>query len=66
MTAVYPEVGGRASRPERDPAVDQGVELSMLRFTTAGSVDDGKSTLIGRLLHDAHGAYNAVMLRVFL
>jgi hypothetical protein len=24
----------------------------MLRFTTAGSVDDGKSTLIGRLLHD--------------
>ena len=25
----------------------------MLRFTTAGSVDDGKSTLIGRLLHDA-------------
>ena len=29
----------------------------LLRFTTAGSVDDGKSTLIGRLLHDAHGAY---------
>ena len=25
----------------------------LLRFTTAGSVDDGKSTLIGRLLHDA-------------
>jgi bifunctional enzyme CysN/CysC len=24
----------------------------LLRFTTAGSVDDGKSTLIGRLLHD--------------
>src|SRR5689334_621808 len=29
----------------------------LLRFTTAGSVDDGKSTLIGRLLHDARGAY---------
>jgi sulfate adenylyltransferase large subunit len=29
----------------------------LLRFTTAGSVDDGKSTLIGRLLHDTHGAY---------
>ena len=29
----------------------------LLRFTTAGSVDDGKSTLIGRLLHDAKGAY---------
>jgi sulfate adenylyltransferase subunit 1 len=25
----------------------------LLRFTTAGSVDDGKSTLIGRLLHDS-------------
>src|SRR5258708_39551717 len=29
----------------------------LLRFITAGSVDDGKSTLIGRLLHDARGAY---------
>jgi bifunctional enzyme CysN/CysC len=29
----------------------------LLRFTTAGSVDDGKSTLIGRLLHDAKGIY---------
>jgi len=27
----------------------------LLRFTTAGSVDDGKSTLIGRLLHDSNG-----------
>ena len=26
--------------------------LDLLRFTTAGSVDDGKSTLIGRLLFD--------------
>ncbi|MEU1311273.1 GTP-binding protein [Streptomyces cinnamoneus] len=26
---------------------------SLLRFATAGSVDDGKSTLVGRLLHDA-------------
>ena len=29
----------------------------LLRFTTAGSVDDGKSTLIGRLLHDTSGVY---------
>jgi bifunctional enzyme CysN/CysC len=29
----------------------------LLRFTTAGSVDDGKSTLIGRLLHDADALY---------
>jgi sulfate adenylyltransferase subunit 1 len=32
-------------------------EKELLRFTTAGSVDDGKSTLIGRLLHDAKGVY---------
>ena len=29
----------------------------LLRLVTAGSVDDGKSTLIGRLLHDAGGLY---------
>ena len=29
----------------------------LLRFTTAGSVDDGKSTLIGRLLYDSQGVY---------
>ena len=28
-------------------------EMDLLRFTTAGSVDDGKSTLIGRLLYDS-------------
>ncbi len=32
-------------------------ERSMLRVSTAGSVDDGKSTLIGRLLHDTHSVY---------
>ena len=29
-----------------------GDESTMLRFLTCGSVDDGKSTLIGRLLYD--------------
>ncbi len=29
----------------------------LLRFTTAGSVDDGKSTLIGRLLYDSQNVY---------
>jgi sulfate adenylyltransferase large subunit len=33
-------------------------EKPLLRFTTAGSVDDGKSTLIGRLLHDAGSVYD--------
>ncbi len=31
---------------------DIGVDRGVLRFLTAGSVDDGKSTLIGRLLYD--------------
>jgi bifunctional enzyme CysN/CysC/sulfate adenylyltransferase subunit 1 len=30
---------------------------NLLRFTTAGSVDDGKSTLIGRLLYDSQSVY---------
>jgi len=33
------------------------VTRNLLRFTTAGSVDDGKSTLIGRLLYDSQGVY---------
>ena len=33
--------------------LSSAVAASTLRFTTAGSVDDGKSTLIGRLLLDA-------------
>ncbi|MGA8940140.1 MAG: sulfate adenylyltransferase subunit CysN [Acidobacteriaceae bacterium] len=49
----------------RDSAREQGfrkfldghLEQEMLRFTTAGSVDDGKSTLIGRLLHDTKSVY---------
>jgi bifunctional enzyme CysN/CysC len=32
---------------------DQGQSKDLLRFLTCGSVDDGKSTLIGRLLHDS-------------
>ncbi len=31
--------------------------MELLRFTTAGSVDDGKSTLIGRLLYDSKSIY---------
>jgi predicted GTPase len=39
-------------------AHDAPAEKDLLRFVTVGSVDDGKSTLIGRLLHDAHGVYD--------
>lgn len=33
------------------------LEMDLLRFTTAGSVDDGKSTLIGRLLYDSKSIF---------
>jgi sulfate adenylyltransferase large subunit len=53
-----------------DPTPSTAVELpieqrleaelakDLLRFSTAGSVDDGKSTLIGRLLYDSHNVYD--------
>jgi bifunctional enzyme CysN/CysC/sulfate adenylyltransferase subunit 1 len=37
--------------------LDQELGKELLRLTTAGSVDDGKSTLIGRLLHDCKAVY---------
>jgi len=33
------------------------LNMDLLRFTTAGSVDDGKSTLIGRLFHDTKAIF---------
>ena len=59
-TAVTP---GHSSHSEiaREQAfrdfLDRHLDQEMLRFTTAGSVDDGKSTLIGRLLHDTRSVY---------
>ncbi|MBE4573755.1 sulfate adenylyltransferase subunit CysN [Vibrio navarrensis] len=37
--------------------LEQHQNKSLLRFLTCGSVDDGKSTLIGRLLHDSKQIY---------
>ncbi len=34
------------------------LDMDLLRFTTAGSVDDGKSTLIGRLLYDSRSIFD--------
>lgn len=36
-------------------------DMELLRFTTAGSVDDGKSTLIGRLLYDSKSIFEDQM-----
>ena len=56
------ELNSSASTPRaREHAfrdfLDRHLDQEMLRFTTAGSVDDGKSTLIGRLLHDTKSVY---------
>jgi len=39
------------------PMTTEDPQTQLLRFTTAGSVDDGKSTLIGRLLHDSKSIF---------
>jgi bifunctional enzyme CysN/CysC/sulfate adenylyltransferase subunit 1 len=51
LTAQHRSEGGFAA------FLDQDLNTELLRFTTAGSVDDGKSTLIGRLLHDSKSVY---------
>ncbi|MFP4054286.1 MAG: GTP-binding protein, partial [Phycisphaerae bacterium] len=37
--------------------LQENEKKDLLRFVTAGSVDDGKSTLIGRLLYESKGIY---------
>ena len=41
-----------------DRFLQQEKTKGLLRFTTAGSVDDGKSTLIGRLLYDSQSVFD--------
>lgn len=40
---------------------DAYLDMDLLRFTTAGSVDDGKSTLIGRMLYDSKSIFQDQM-----
>jgi sulfate adenylyltransferase large subunit len=53
-------IAAAQERSDRSPVELQAqtTETELLRFTTAGSVDDGKSTLIGRLLHDSKAIYD--------
>lgn len=51
MSAITTSVEN--ATPDSTPAQERG----LLRFITAGSVDDGKSTLIGRLLFDSKGIF---------
>ncbi|MFF1376284.1 sulfate adenylyltransferase subunit 1 [Streptomyces sp. NPDC058308] len=41
------------TEPVQPLSTEQLSATTLLRFATAGSVDDGKSTLVGRLLHDS-------------
>lgn len=52
-------ISATQERPRRssEEFLDERTQVQLLRFTTAGSVDDGKSTLIGRLLHDSKAVY---------
>ena len=52
-----PLVDAPARVQDIDAFLEQDQRKGLLRFTTAGSVDDGKSTLIGRLLCDSRGVY---------
>jgi sulfate adenylyltransferase subunit 1 (EFTu-like GTPase family) len=47
-----------AGRPGgTSPKAPLAPRMDILRFATAGSVDDGKSTLIGRLLYDSKSIF---------
>jgi bifunctional enzyme CysN/CysC len=53
-----PIVRGRPDAPAPDAGTSLRVEKSLLRFNTCGSVDDGKSTLIGRLLYESKALFD--------
>ena len=57
--AAAQQVAAQAS--QRTHADDPYYNMDLLRFTTAGSVDDGKSTLIGRLLYDSKAIFEDQM-----
>jgi len=49
------------NRDEAEKLMTEYTQMDLLRFTTAGSVDDGKSTLIGRLLYDSKSIFEDQM-----
>lgn len=46
-----------ATNKESTTSTDGYLDMDLLRFSTAGSVDDGKSTLIGRLMYDTKSIF---------
>ena len=63
MSTTTPEPAAASSNAPAAAGTPMGLaeslstNLGMLRFSTAGSVDDGKSTLIGRLLYDSQAVF---------
>jgi sulfate adenylyltransferase large subunit len=55
---------GQSSADALDTLLQRDQSRDLLRVITAGSVDDGKSTLIGRLLYDSRGVYEDQMQAV--
>jgi len=63
---VISEMNGNAAQPSAPAAAGEPYAVrrrnsELLRIATAGSVDDGKSTLIGRLLHDSKAIFEDQM-----
>lgn len=56
-SAKSPVTGAELIESDIEEYLRQHQEKELLRFVFCGSVDDGKSTLIGRLLHDTKGIY---------
>ncbi|SQD78830.1 sulfate adenylyltransferase subunit CysN [Moritella yayanosii] len=51
------QIANELAQTDIETYLQQQQYKSLLRFLTCGSVDDGKSSLIGRLLHDSHQIY---------
>ncbi len=57
-TLTQPDLRPRPDVFSIEAFLERDREKDLLRFSTAGSVDDGKSTLIGRLLYDTQSVYD--------
>jgi len=55
---MHPQANSAGTNHSFEQFLSQHLDRDLLRFTTAGSVDDGKSTLIGRLLYDSKAIYD--------
>src|ERR1035437_445396 len=55
---MHPQANSANAGHSFEQFLSQHLGRDLLRFTTAGSVDDGKSTLIGRLLYDSKAIYD--------